>query len=416
MFNSPTRRGFSLTPRPMFNPTKEKMSAPNNAYYVLTQAHEGLPNSVLFNTVGDARYLRLNGSNANTILNIGSQTITTTYVPVNEIDYTNKAYVDNVAARSEIDVFLTENASDIGGYFDLEVNVITATKEDIVQSITANSTTLIASFASILGEAQINEIRLLESGIYALHIHAEGQVINNLLLYCEFYKRTSGGVETLLGTSHDSSILTTSEAEYDVHASITFDTLWVSGDRFIIKVYGRNNGAAAKNITIYMEGETATRAEFPGFISLGNFLLKNGSNADVLVDIGGQSFKSTGVLNSFTSVGIGIASIGSLYVTNIQSSGPTVNINDNLNVVGNITGDGLTIEGNISLISDSEDIVINASTDNAVNIIGDNGVSIFGQFVIESGSITMENVGTVNPGIEGRLWVDGNRFLKVSDG
>lgn len=49
MFNSPTRRGFSVTPRVISNSYQEKMSAPNNAYYVLTQAHAGLPNSVLFN-------------------------------------------------------------------------------------------------------------------------------------------------------------------------------------------------------------------------------------------------------------------------------------------------------------------------------------------------------------------------------
>jgi len=47
MFNTPTRKGFSEIPRVMWNKYKEKMSAPNNAYYVLTQAHAGLPNSVL---------------------------------------------------------------------------------------------------------------------------------------------------------------------------------------------------------------------------------------------------------------------------------------------------------------------------------------------------------------------------------
>lgn len=196
--------------------------------------------------------------------------------PIEERDLANKAYVDNIATRNEIDLFLTENASDIGGYFDLEVDVVTAAKENIVQSITGNSTTLIASFASILDEEEINTIALLESGIYALHIHAEGQVANNLAVYCEFYKRTAGGVETLLGTTHDSNLLTTSEAQYEIHASITEDTAWVSGDRFVIKVYGRNNLAAARNITIYMEGDTASRAEFPGFISLGNYLLKAG--------------------------------------------------------------------------------------------------------------------------------------------
>jgi len=78
MFNSPTRKGFSVTPRVMSNVYQEKMSAPNNAYYVLTQAHAGLPNSSIFNTLGDARYLKLDGSNANSDINIGSYNFTTT--------------------------------------------------------------------------------------------------------------------------------------------------------------------------------------------------------------------------------------------------------------------------------------------------------------------------------------------------
>jgi len=48
MFNTPTRTGFSVTPRVMWNVSEEKMAAPNNAYYVLTQTHTGLPNAVLF--------------------------------------------------------------------------------------------------------------------------------------------------------------------------------------------------------------------------------------------------------------------------------------------------------------------------------------------------------------------------------
>jgi len=50
MFNPSFRKGMSVTPQVFRNITEEKMAAPNNAYYVLTQAHAGLPNSVLFDT------------------------------------------------------------------------------------------------------------------------------------------------------------------------------------------------------------------------------------------------------------------------------------------------------------------------------------------------------------------------------
>ena len=70
--------------------------------------------------------------------------------PSNETDLVNKEYVDSITGRASLDLFLTENASDIGTYFDLEVDVVLSAKENIVQSITGSSTTLIASFASIL--------------------------------------------------------------------------------------------------------------------------------------------------------------------------------------------------------------------------------------------------------------------------
>jgi len=240
--------------------------------------------------------------------NIDTKEGTIQKTPVNEKDIVNKEYVDSIAGRASLDLFLTENASDIGTYFDLEVDIVTAAKENIVQSITAGGTTLIASFASILNEEEINALEILESGIYNYHAHAEGQSANNLFIYFEFYHRTAGGTETLLGTSHDSGELTTSEADYDLHSSITDEKAFVSGDRIVCKVYGRNNSAAARNVTIYMEGNTASRAEFPGFISLGNFLLKNGSNADTTVNIGSQNFTTTGSVHG-TSLILGTTTL-----------------------------------------------------------------------------------------------------------
>ncbi len=188
---------------------------------------------------------------------------TTKRTPTEELHLVNKEYVDNVATKSVIDLFLTENASDVGGYFDLEVNVVTAAKEDITQSITANSTTLIASFVSKLAEDSINEISILENGVYNLHIHASGAIAKKLFVYFEFYHRTAGGTETLLGTSHVSDELGTSETQNSTHAVVNTEKAFISGDRIVVKVYGRNDSAAARNVTIYMEGDTASRIEFP---------------------------------------------------------------------------------------------------------------------------------------------------------
>jgi len=109
MFNSPTRAGFSKIPRPMSNLYKEKMSAPNNAYYVLTQAHAGLPNSVLFNDVGDARYLQLDGSNANQDIHIAP----------GWSFYADGLYGGNIFATGRVEAPLLKSTDDITATNDI---------------------------------------------------------------------------------------------------------------------------------------------------------------------------------------------------------------------------------------------------------------------------------------------------------
>ncbi|KKK88306.1 hypothetical protein LCGC14_2744490, partial [marine sediment metagenome] len=275
--------------------------------------------------------------------NVATKEGTVEKVPVNENDITNKAYVDNIATRSEIDLFLTENASDIGGYFDMETNVVTAAKENIVQSITANSTTLIASFASILDDGEIDAIRLLENGVYGMHIHAEAALARNLFIYFEFYHRTAGGTETLLGTSHDSGQLTTSEAEYNVHASIESDKSFIAGDRIVAKVYGRNTGAADKNITIYMEGDTASRVEFPGFVSLSNFVMKSGDT----------------MTGDLTTTGLNLSKVGANIITATNANGDL-----RLGAGGGTNDLKINVDGKIDIFEE-----LNMNTKKIINVV-----------------------------------------------
>ena len=190
---------------------------------------------------------------------------TITHVPAEENDITNKEYVDSLI-RGNVELFLTEDASDIGTYFDLATDSTGNPEENTVQAIAANSTTLIAAYASILNEAEIESITDLEQGIYSMHVHASANFPVGMTVYFEFYRRTSGGVETLLGTSHDSDTLSATESQEQLHANILEDLMWDTGDRVVVKVYGRNGNAASKNITIFVEGDTLSRVEFPAFI------------------------------------------------------------------------------------------------------------------------------------------------------
>ncbi len=185
--------------------------------------------------------------------------------PVNEKDLVNKKYVDGLI-RGNVELFLTEDASDIGTYLDLATEETGNAEETIIQAITAGSTTLIGSFASILDESEIDAIAALESGIYGAHIHTSANFPVGMTIYYEFYKRTAGGTETLIGTSHDSDVLSASESQEELHANVSGDLSWTAGDRIVVKVYGRNANAATKNITLFIEGDTLSRVAFPAFI------------------------------------------------------------------------------------------------------------------------------------------------------
>ena len=182
-------------------------------------------------------------------------------------DIVNKDYVDSQASKQAVELFLTTNASDIATYDDLDIDVSPDAETTIQQTITAGSFTLINAFASKLGEEEINALEILESGIYNLHIHAEADFPNGMTVFFEFYHRTALGVETLLGTSHDSDTLDLIEREKELHANVGSDKIFISGDRIVVKVYERNAGGANKDITIHMEGDTVSRVEFPAFIS-----------------------------------------------------------------------------------------------------------------------------------------------------
>ena len=121
-------------------------------------------------------------------------------VPENELDLVNKNYVDGLI-RGNVVLFLTEDASDIGTYFDLTIDTTGNPEENTITAIPGNSTALISAYASILNETEIEAITDLELGIYSMHIHASANFPAGMTIYFEFYRRTAGGTETFACSS-----------------------------------------------------------------------------------------------------------------------------------------------------------------------------------------------------------------------
>ncbi len=189
---------------------------------------------------------------------------TITQTPTEHFDIVNKNYVDDSIPAS-VSLFLTENASDLGGvYLDMEVDPVTAGEENTLTAIPANSTgTLMASFATPLNDSVIDGIVELPIGVYNFHIHCQASSATKLSMYAELYHRNAGGTETLLLTTEDSDLIPIIKGSIGFHGTLATEKDWIAGDRIVIKLYGKNNSASSRNLTIYVEGNTASRAELP---------------------------------------------------------------------------------------------------------------------------------------------------------
>ena len=303
---------------------------------------------------------------------------TTKHTPTEHNDIVNKEYVDSVIPEA-INLFLTENASDLGGvYLDMEVSPVTDTEENILTAIPANSTgTLMASFATLLADSVIGGIVELPVGVYAFHIHCQASSAAKLSMYAELYHRTAGGTETLLLTSEDSNLIPIAKGSIAFHGTLTTEKDWVSTDRIVVKLYGKNNSAAARNLTIYTEGDTASRAALPAvrgstvggtpagsnediqFNSSGSF----GADSDLYWDVGRQQLTTN--LIKITSDGTQAAPALKFNDTNtgFYKSGDSVSfsLNNSTKMTIDATGVGigrtptgvnLEVAGKIHLIDD----------------------------------------------------------------
>ncbi len=161
----------------------------------------------------------------------------------------------------EFDFWLSDTADGvIGGYLRM-YDAPTGEGESTVNALITGADTAIEEWITASDQPTFT---LLSPGVYTVHFHAEkdGPGKKDVRVYAKLYKRATGGAETLLMTFEDSALLTTSSAQYEIHATFAAEETIASDDRLVLKTYGTPEGAGADpTVTIAMEGTTATRLE-----------------------------------------------------------------------------------------------------------------------------------------------------------
>ena len=157
--------------------------------------------------------------------------------------------------------FYIDTASDIATYKQAVSlnNYIPAAEASVTlnNAVTGNTIAVFATNAGFPG------LTFLPDGLIHIHIHANKTgILSTASIYAEVYRRTSGGIETLIATTENSNNLTNTEAEYDIHALLNNVVSLALTDRIVVKflVYA---ATLTPNLTIYYDGGTSSRVELP---------------------------------------------------------------------------------------------------------------------------------------------------------
>ena len=210
-------------------------------------------------------------------------------------------------------IYYNENiASDIGGYFSFSTVPNFGTENDIGVAVTSGtSPVLIASFATAAGGLGVTSI---PSGEWMPNPYAKVSAGATTTISMNFYKRTSGGVETLLFTCSPTQVLTTTFIVIEdecVQNSFAVNTT----DRLVVKYYANNTSGTSRTVTMAFDGATYISHIHTPFTSLFSALTVTGN-----ATIGGTL--TIGTPLGVASGGTGVSSLGNL--TDVGTDGITV--------------------------------------------------------------------------------------------
>jgi len=179
----------------------------------------------------------------------------------------SNAYITSAQLPSNLILYPTTGASDVGGYTKMVNSLTDPDYNTTAVDVTTGDITVVDQLISSLITAP--NLLVGDPGIFELTVvgnirktidSGSGQAV----FYFKIYKRTSVGVETLLGTSNN-----TLPVNNGVYAEFSADAIWNDGifastDRIVFKFYGsRVPGGSNPNFQFQFGGETPVRSIVP---------------------------------------------------------------------------------------------------------------------------------------------------------
>ena len=190
----------------------------------------------------------------------------------------------NVSALSASVVFYpTDSASDVSTYYKLVTSTDATDYDATAVDISTGSITASNQFVAALA----SDAGVLEGSTGTINIHTVGNVRKTAgqqdgTFYFEVYLRNSSDVETLLGTSGTTGVVSSSSYEQFFAEAQIESTAFTSTDRVVIKYYGNPvNVGTAPTFDFQFGGTDPVRTNFPVPVTV----VPHANNADeILVD------------------------------------------------------------------------------------------------------------------------------------
>lgn len=264
-----------------------------------------------------------------------------------------------------VSAFLADTASDITGYKTLQTTLPAGSIANSAASITG-AATVVKAFALAAGVFDF-----ISGQVLHLHIHAaKTGGTKNANLYIKVYHRTSGGTETLMGTSDATASLPGSNTEFDLSVSVP-DTAFSATDRFVVKYLSDPSGGGTDpTVTIYYQGNTNSRVEIGTNLTTSGATDANAVHVNVAGEIAAITAKATPVTGDYLIIedSADANAKKSITIGTLPGSGTiggTTGSTDNAVLRADGTG-GATVQSSAATIDDSG--TVNIPTGQTYNI------------------------------------------------
>ena len=224
----------------------------------------------------NSNWLRLDGGNSPTssidwngfgINNLGSLSLTQ---DINLIDKNwlvptptlpnhtaNKDYVDDATSSTAFDFFFNNDSSDIAGSFNMTESDLEGPESTLDSGALGTGTFSIFNWTTLVGQPEFNELR---QGVYDVHIHlnSDGPGKKPVVVTPKLYNISADGlIRTLLVTFETSDLLLSVGTEFDLHGVLIDPIMLDDGVRLNLELEAEvGAGGGDVTVTITMEGTT----------------------------------------------------------------------------------------------------------------------------------------------------------------